>query len=269
MASGDYLVVAKLDGFPYDSGTGAPGEHPISVAAGAETVQDIAFPDTARLRVRVVDGSGAAMPAKVSVVGVDPAPEPAGAFGTVVFRSDIDQQGRLMHGIAAVRFLDQSGDSGAFPRSAAATAAVQTYLAAAAKPAESRHRACLDALIAALPSPQVGGDALIALAAVPSLARDGHVAVPTLAGLLHDADRRISAKAAMALAAVGGSAALAALSGTFAGGAYDTQVAAVFALRGIGSNDALRILREIRAAPPDPRLGKVIDLALGLNTHGH
>jgi hypothetical protein len=279
-------------------------------------------------------------------------------------------------------------------RSAEATAAVQTYLAAAAKPAYSRHRECLDALIAALPSPQVGDDALGALAADPFLtrdltadqsqrlapvladrsmplerrralldlirderllpllpavraqladpslapfarrvlavfgeapstdalradlqhldpsarraaleaaaslpqadrlallaavaedgsdhelrvaaidvlARDGHAAVPALATLLHDRDRRISAQAAMALAAAGGSDALAALSGTFAAGAYDTQVAAVFALRDIGSNDALRILRAVRAAPPDPRLEKVIDLALGVNTHGH
>ena len=115
MAPGDYLVAAKLDGFPYDSGTSTPEEHRITVVAGAETVQDIALPDTARLRVTVVDGSGAAMPAKVSVVGFDPAPEPAAGGGTFVFRSNIDQQGRELFGIAAVRFLDQSGDSGAFP----------------------------------------------------------------------------------------------------------------------------------------------------------
>jgi hypothetical protein len=115
MAPGDYLLVAKLDGYPYDSGTSAPAEHPITVAAGGETVQDVALPDTARLRVTAVDGSGNAIPAKVSVVGYNPAPEPAAAGGTFVFRSDIDQQGRELFGIAAVRFLDQSGDSGAFP----------------------------------------------------------------------------------------------------------------------------------------------------------
>lgn len=115
MQPGDYLVMAKLDGFPYDSGTAVPGEHPISVTAGAETVQDLALPDTAHLRVTAVDGSGTAIPAKVSVVGFDPAPEPAAGGGTSVFRSDVDQQGEELYGIAAVRFLDQSGDSGAFP----------------------------------------------------------------------------------------------------------------------------------------------------------
>ena len=115
MEPGDYLVMAKLDGFPYDSGTAAPGAHPITVTAGAGTVQDIALPDTAHLRVTVVDGGGEPIPAKVSVVGFDPAPEPATGGGTSVFRTDIDQQGRELYGIAAVRFVDQSGDSGAFP----------------------------------------------------------------------------------------------------------------------------------------------------------
>src|SRR4029453_8057602 len=61
------------------------------------------------------DGGGSPLPAKVSVVGFDPAPEPATGLGTSVFRSDIDQQGQPLYGIAAVRFVDQSGDSGAFP----------------------------------------------------------------------------------------------------------------------------------------------------------
>jgi len=115
MAPGDYLVMAKLDGFPYDTGTSTPGEHPVTVVAGAEVVQNIALPDTGHLRVTVVDGSGSPLPAKVSVVGFDSAPEPVSGGGTFVFRSDVDQQGRELFGIAAVRFLDQSGDSGAFP----------------------------------------------------------------------------------------------------------------------------------------------------------
>jgi hypothetical protein len=115
MPPGDYLLMVKLDGYPYDSGTSAPVEYPIRVAANTETVQDVALPDTAHLRVTVVDASGTAMPAKVSVVGFDPAPEPPAGAGTSLFRSDIDQQGRILYGVTAVRFLDQSGDSGAFP----------------------------------------------------------------------------------------------------------------------------------------------------------
>jgi HEAT repeat protein len=86
---------------------------------------------------------------------------------------------------------------------------------------------------------------------------------------LHDSDGRISYRAAKALAAAGGREAVTALSSTFAGGSYDTQVAAVFALRDIGSKDAIRVLREVRAAPPDPRLEKVIDVALGVKKHEH
>jgi len=106
-------------------------------------------------------------------------------------------------------------------------------------------------------------------AAIDALARDGRAALPVLATLLHDPNRRVSSKAAIALAAAGGDDALGALSSAFAGGSYDAQVAAVFALRDIGSPDALRILRDVRAAPPDPKLQKVIDLALGINTHSH
>jgi HEAT repeat protein len=106
-------------------------------------------------------------------------------------------------------------------------------------------------------------------AAIDDLARIGHPAVPALAALLHDPDGRISYKAAKALASGGGTEAVAALSAAFDGGSYDTQVAAVFALRDIGSKDAMRILRQVRAAPPDPRLEKVIDVALGVDKHGH
>ena len=113
------------------------------------------------------------------------------------------------------------------------------------------------------------GDDEIRCAAIDALARDGRAALPVLATLLQDPDRRVSSKAAIALAAAGGNDALGALSSAFAGGSYDAQVAAVFALRDIGSADALRMLRALRAAPPDPKLQKVIDLALGINTHGH
>ncbi len=114
-----------------------------------------------------------------------------------------------------------------------------------------------------------GRDYEVRAAAVDELSGTGRPAVPALAALLEDPDSHISYKAAMALAAVGGSEAIAALSATFEGGAYDAQVAAVFALRDIGSKDAMHTLRAVRDAPPDPRLAKVIDFALGVNTDGH
>jgi hypothetical protein len=115
MPPGDYLVMAKLEGYPYDSGTSVPGEHPISVTAGGRTVRDIALPPTARLRVTVAGAGGDPLPAKVSVVGFDPAPEPENGAGAFVFRSNVSEQGTELFGLTAVRFVDQSGDSGEFP----------------------------------------------------------------------------------------------------------------------------------------------------------
>lgn len=115
LAPGSYVVLAKVEGHPYDSGASVPIEHPITVAAGGETVQDIALPETAHLRVTVTDERGTRLPAKVSVVGFHPAPEPGVGGGTFVFRSDVDQQGEELFGIAAVRFVDQAGDTGDVP----------------------------------------------------------------------------------------------------------------------------------------------------------
>src|SRR6185503_15838093 len=71
---GTYLLIAKLDGYPYEGGGTTPMEHQVTVAADAETVEDIALPDTARLRIRVADESGAPLPAKASIVGFDASP---------------------------------------------------------------------------------------------------------------------------------------------------------------------------------------------------
>ncbi len=115
MPPGDYLIMAKLDGYPYDSGTSAPDAHPITVTVGEYVDQDIAIPETARLRVTVADADGNPLPAKVSVVGFDPVPEPVTGGGGFVFRSNVSEQGSELFGITAVRFIDASGDSGTFP----------------------------------------------------------------------------------------------------------------------------------------------------------
>lgn len=114
MTPGDYLVMAKLDGYPYDSGTELPGEHPISVAAGGVVEHNIALPPTGWMRVTVAAAGGEPLPAKVTVVGFDPAPEPDNG-GTAVFRSNVADQGVELFGITAVRFLGANGDSGSFP----------------------------------------------------------------------------------------------------------------------------------------------------------
>jgi hypothetical protein len=112
---GDYIVVARLEGYPYDSGGAQPEQHPVTVTEAGETVQDIALPATGRLRVTAADEAGQPIPAKVSVVGFDPAPNLKNSGGAFVFHSPIEQKGAELFGLTGVRFLDQSGDSGAFP----------------------------------------------------------------------------------------------------------------------------------------------------------
>lgn len=113
------------------------------------------------------------------------------------------------------------------------------------------------------------GDFEVRAAAIDGLARGGTQAVPFIASLLEDGDSRVAYKAARGLVAAGGASAVAALSATFAGDNYEAQVAAVFALRDIGSEDAMHALRALRDTPPDPRLEKVLDVALGDAGHHH
>lgn len=119
---GNYLAVAKVDGYPYDSGGPAPLEHPISIAAGGEVVQDFSLPATGRLRVRAADASGQPLPAKVSVVGFDASPDPGNTamifvleVDAFVFGAPTKQGGTVPFGLAAVHFIDPSGDSGELP----------------------------------------------------------------------------------------------------------------------------------------------------------
>lgn len=116
---GDYSVLVKLPGYPYDSGTMAPTEHPVTVEQGATAEVDVDLPATGRLVVTVEDEIGQPMPAKVSLVGFDQAPDPGNHTSFVivpidgfVFTSDIKQKGADLFGLAGVHFTDTSGSTG-------------------------------------------------------------------------------------------------------------------------------------------------------------
>lgn len=85
--AGSYLVAAAKEGFPYEGGGAAPATHLVTLTAGATTVQDVVLPETGRLHVTVVDHAGQPVPARVSVVGFDPSPEPS-LFATVLSAND-------------------------------------------------------------------------------------------------------------------------------------------------------------------------------------
>lgn len=73
---GSYGVAAAREGTPYEGGGTTPLVHSVSVTANGTTVQDIALPATGRVSVTVTDETHSPVPARVTIVGFDPSPEP-------------------------------------------------------------------------------------------------------------------------------------------------------------------------------------------------
>ncbi|MEN8183272.1 MAG: hypothetical protein ABFS46_12140 [Myxococcota bacterium] len=69
---GSFGVAASLEGAP--SSGGAPAT--VTIEEGGTRVVDLALPATGRLAVSVVDDRGRPLPARISLVGFDPSPEP-------------------------------------------------------------------------------------------------------------------------------------------------------------------------------------------------
>ncbi len=113
--SGSYSAVAGLAGHPYEGGGVLPPAKPVTVLAGATATVDFALPATGALRVHAIDESGAPIPARVTVVGFDPSPEPTVAgpslpgFGSSRQGVLHDTSDALPYGIAAVGYTDASG----------------------------------------------------------------------------------------------------------------------------------------------------------------
>ena len=76
VAPGTYGIAAARDGTPYEGGGTSPLIHTITVTSGSPVVQDFALPATGRVQVTVQDENGVPVPARVTVVGIDPSPEP-------------------------------------------------------------------------------------------------------------------------------------------------------------------------------------------------
>ena len=116
-----YAMAAALIGSPYEGGGVQPVLHPFTVADGdVETLPTVDLPATGQLRVNVVDEYGRALPARVSVVGFDPSPEPiipgGSLFGLSVgdiglFRDPTDSH---PYGIVSAHYADAQGKV-AFP----------------------------------------------------------------------------------------------------------------------------------------------------------
>jgi len=103
----------------------------------------------------------------------------------------------------------------------------------------------------------------VRVAAVDQLGRMGDDAQAALTALLAEPDTHVVYAAGRALGVIGSPAAMRTLAQQFKQGSYDAQVAAVFGLREMGTPEAMRVLADVKADPPDPRLPRVIDLATG------
>ena len=113
---GSYNVIANLAGAPFEGGLGTPTQHPITMAAfGTQTV-DVALPATGSMSVTVGNENGDPIPAKVSVVGFDPSPDPlvvqnlpvVGAQSTGAFMGERFEDG-MPFGIATAMFAGVDG----------------------------------------------------------------------------------------------------------------------------------------------------------------
>lgn len=114
--AGSYNAVASKEGYPHEGGGTLPLLRPVVIAAGGNVVQDFALPATGRLQASVVDESNAPVPARITIVGFDPSPEPRivipGGFGlpasnTGVF-NDIAKDG-LPYGTTRVVYTPANG----------------------------------------------------------------------------------------------------------------------------------------------------------------
>jgi len=114
---GSYTLIAALDGAPYEGGGSSPLAHPITVAGYATTTENLALPATGAVRVLVTDEASQPIPAKASIVGFDPSPDPGNTQTVLIINTStkvFSNRGpdSLPFGLAQALMIDPSGDSG-------------------------------------------------------------------------------------------------------------------------------------------------------------
>ncbi len=121
LPKGEYLIAAKIPGYKYEGGGASPILHELKIAGGTRVV-DFDVPATGFVRVDVTNGvTTDPLPAKVSVVGLQAAPEPP-IRESVVFLSftgnlfGYDAREKVsIYGLPQVQFAGVSGSTAVFP----------------------------------------------------------------------------------------------------------------------------------------------------------
>lgn len=114
LPAGDWGAAAARDRTPYEQNNPTPLARSFTIEAGAVTMVDFDLPPPGRLEVRVTDESGRAIPARITLVGFDPSPEPGipttspvGSTTTWLFRDLGDDS--LTYGVADFQYADAEG----------------------------------------------------------------------------------------------------------------------------------------------------------------
>jgi hypothetical protein len=115
--TGTWAVTAAAEGHLYEGGLTKPTVVLRAINAGATTPYDLDLPASGALHVNVRDETGAPIPARITVVGFDPSPEPLRAgpelpfFGGSTLGLFNDPNDRLPFGLTAVAHADASGSA--------------------------------------------------------------------------------------------------------------------------------------------------------------
>jgi hypothetical protein len=114
----EYAMAAALTGHLYEGGVEEPPLHVFTVAANQTvTLPNVHLPAAARLRVKVRDAANSPIPARVTVVGFDPSPEPI-IDGGSLFGLNIGDIGMFQDpgdsypfGITTAHYVDAKGEA--------------------------------------------------------------------------------------------------------------------------------------------------------------
>lgn len=115
IAPGNYGAAAARVGTPFEAGGSTPLVRPFSIAAGESVDLQFDLPAPAKVQVAVRDENGKPLPARVTLVGFDPSPEPSlstsiitGTATTYLFR-DSGDEGKPF-GIAELAYAGADGN---------------------------------------------------------------------------------------------------------------------------------------------------------------